>query len=68
MMFLVAALVLVQFSLAEAHSEPSTYQILSLVDKTNPSGPHFVAKNFLSSNSVQWSPFRSFPLHRVIIV
>ena len=50
-------------------SLPSTYQILSLIDKKNPGGPHFIPSNFVSrASSAHWTPFTSFPLHRVIII
>ena len=55
------------FLSVEGTGEPSTYQILSLVDKTNPTGPYFIGKNYVSTNTAQWTPFTSFPLQRVMI-
>ena len=64
MLLLVVAVLLEE---VEGSGQPSTYKILSLVDQTNPAGPHFIGNNYISTSSAQWTPFTSFPLHRVII-
>ena len=52
----------------EGDADGSTYQILSLIDKSNSRGPYFVNNNYLSpSQPTPWTPFTSFPRQRVII-
>ena len=52
----------------EGDADGSTYQILSLIDKSNSRGPYFVNNNYLSaSQPAHWTPFTSFPRQRVMI-